>query len=185
MHRLGQVIFKKLKKILIVAVLIINYFSAKAQEHNIVYIFLSETCPICKNATTELKKLNNEFSKLGYHFTGVFPNENASTIATIKTFAKKYKLDFPLIIDSNQTYTKRFSASITPEVIVWSEMKQKIIYRGKIDNSFESIGKRRTITTEFYLRNALESIQNNNIEAITFTEPVGCFIQTKNQKNEN
>jgi len=185
MLSLGLVIFKKLKKILIVAALIINYFSAKAQENNLVYIFLSETCPICKNATAELKKLNNEYGKMGYHFIGVFPNENVSTITTIKTFAKKYKLDFPVIIDSNQIYTQRFSASITPEVIVWSELKQKVVYRGKIDNSFESIGKRRTITTEFYLRNALESIQNNNLEAITFTKPVGCFIQTKNQKHEN
>jgi len=167
------------------AALIINHFGAKAQDKNIVYIFLTETCPICKSATVELKKLNTEYSKQGYEFVGLFPNENLTTEATRKAFSKKYKIDFNLIADTNQQLTKQFNATITPEVIVWNKTKQKIVYRGKIDNSFESVGKRRTITTEHYLRNAIESIQKNNSESITFTEPVGCFIQTKNQKHEN
>jgi peroxiredoxin len=175
----------KLKTVFLITALIINHFAAKAQDKNTVYIFLSETCPICKSATLELNKLNNEYSQLGYEFVGIFPNENVSNETTRNSFSKKYKLQFPLIADTNQQYKQRFNAKITPEVIVWNETKQKVIYRGKIDNSFESIGKRRTITTAFYLRNALESIQKNDSESITFTEPVGCFIQTKNKEHEN
>lgn len=174
-----------MKTVILFFSLTISTFGAVAQKENSVYIFLSETCPICKNATTELKKLNKEYSKLGYKFIGLFPNENVSTQETRRIFARKFNIDFTLIADTNQHFTQKFSVKITPEVIVWNEAKQKILYRGKIDNSFESVGKRRTITTEFYLKNALESIQNNNIESITFTEPVGCFIQTKNQKHEN
>lgn len=177
--------FLTLKTVIFITALIFNHFVAIAQDKTNVYIFLSETCPICKNATLELNKLHNQYVKYGYSFIGLFPNESISTVETRASFAKKYRLDFPLVRDTNQHYTKKFSATITPEVIVWSEPKQKMFYRGKIDNSFESVGKRRTVTTEFYLRNALESILKNTSESITFTQPVGCFIQTKNEKHEH
>jgi len=177
--------FLTLKTVIFMAALIFNHFVAKAQDKSTVYIFLSETCPICKNATLELNKLHTEYAKLGYNFIGIFPNENISTQETRASFGKKFHLNFPLISDTNQHFTQQFSATITPEVIVWSEPKQKILYRGKIDNSFESVGKRRTVTTEFYLRNALESLLKNTSESITFTQPVGCFIQTIKEKHEH
>jgi peroxiredoxin len=174
----------KLKKVFFIVIFLTGNLLLKAQDKKLVYVFLSETCPICKSATIELNNLNLEFSKQGFEFIGVFPNENVSTEASRKTFSKKYKIDFKLISDTNQKITKQFNATITPEVIVWNESKQKILYRGKIDNSFESVGKRRTVTTAFYLRSALESIQKDISESITFTEPVGCFIQTKYVKHD-
>jgi hypothetical protein len=51
-----------------------------------------------------------------------------------------------------------------------------VIYSGKIDNWFEDIGKRRTIITEFYLQDALNSVIRHREPAIKETKPVGCFI---------
>ena len=119
--------FLTLKTVIFMAALILHHFVAKAQDKTNVYIFLSETCPICKNATLELNKLHNQYVKYGYSFIGLFPNESISTAETRASFAKKYRLDFPLISDTNQHFTQQFFATITPEVIVWNEPKQKIL----------------------------------------------------------
>ena len=142
-----------------------------------VYIFLSETCPICQSATLGLRSLYKEYHGRGIEFVGVFPNVGVSNAASIEKFAKKYQLDFSLKPDENQELTWRFAATVTPQVFV--EKGTEVVYRGKIDNGFERIGKRRQVITEQYLKNALDEVLQNRPVTIPETEPVGCFIVKK------
>lgn len=138
-----------------------------------VYIFLSETCPICQITTLEIRRIGNEFPKV--QFIGMFPGKD-SDLHSRKKFAKKYHLNFPLQGDSLRQLTQLFKATITPEVVVVGVDKE-ILYRGKIDNSFLAPGKKRAVTTEKYLYNALKAIHLGQIPNPASTEPVGCFIE--------
>ena len=142
-----------------------------------VIVFLSETCPICKSTTPELRKLHYEFTSKGVEFIGVFPSQTATNTGTRKAFAEKYNLPFSLTDDPLQALTNQLSAQITPEVFVLNKKNNLLIYRGLIDNSYIRVGKRRSITTEFYLRNALEQFFAGHVEQIKSTEAVGCIIQ--------
>ena len=164
------------KKLFFVLVSLIFGSSAFSQKLT-VYFFLSETCPICQSVSFEIKKLTQLYVSDNIRFIGIFPDKFNSTEATRKAFAKKYGLTFELEHDSAYQLTFRFNATITPEVVVWNEENQNILYRGKVDNSFASIGKRRTVVTEYYLRSALSNWKEGNLELIKNTEPVGCFIQ--------
>jgi peroxiredoxin len=144
-----------------------------------VYIFLSETCPICQSVTTELKKLHQQFHPMQVEFIGFFPDGILSDSKTREAFGKKYGLSFPLQLDSGQLFTRKFHAEITPEVVVVNNENETILYRGKVDNSFASLGKRRTVVTEHYLRNALESWMKGKKILLSETQPVGCIIQKK------
>ena len=144
-----------------------------------VYIFLSETCPICQSVTIELKKLHQQFSPLQVEFIGLFPDGILSDAQTRVEFGKKYGLSFPLRSDSGQVLTRKFHAEITPEVVVVDNVTETILYRGKVDNSFASLGKRRTVVTEHYLRTALESWMAGKKILLSETQPVGCIIQKK------
>ena len=144
-----------------------------------VYIFLSETCPICQSVTIELKKLHQQFSPLQVEFIGLFPDGILSDAQTRVAFGKKYGLSFPLRSDSGQVLTRKFHAEITPEVVVVDNVTETILYRGKVDNSFASLGKRRTVVTEHYLRTALESWMAGKKILLSETQPVGCIIQKK------
>ncbi len=108
---------------------------------------------------------------------GVFPSQTATNTSIRKAFAEKYKLPFLLTDDPLQTLTNQLSAQITPEVFVINKKNNQLIYRGLIDNSYIRVGKRRSITTEFHLRNALEQFFAGNLEQIKSTEAVGCIIQ--------
>lgn len=151
--------------------------ACNAQTDSLVaYVFLSESCPICQNQTISLKKLHEEYKTRGVSIIGVFPKEQLSDAETINKFAKKYKIPFELIKDENQTLTKKLKATITPEVFLIRKKTQQVLYSGKVDNGFERVGKRRQVITEAYLRDALESVFNNEKIKVASTQPVGCFI---------
>ena len=167
-----------MKRIFLILILSSIALKASAQTDSLmVYIFLSETCPICKSTTPELQSLYSDYSSKGISFTGVFPNKSVSSIETRAAFASKYKLKFPLIGDPEHALTNQLNAQITPEVFVVRIKNNELIYRGLIDNSYIRVGKRRSITTAFYLRNALEQYLSGNVSTIQSTNAVGCIIQ--------
>jgi len=164
---------------------LISFWGNNVLSKNLtVYIFLSETCPICQSISPEIKKLNMLHASDSIRFIGVFPDKSQSNEVSRKAFAKKYGLTFELLGDSGRQLTSRFKASITPEVVVIDNENQSIVYRGKVDNSFVSVGKRRTVVTEYYLRTALLHWIEGRQDLIINTEPVGCFIQKQKMQYE-
>lgn len=142
----------------------------------VVYIFLSETCPICQSVSAELRELHEQFKNQAVGFLGIFPSV-LSTESSRKQFAVKYRLNFPFIADTQLALTTRFGAEVTPEVVVVRVESKEILYRGLIDNSFASVGRRRRVVTEHYLKDVLTSIQLKKTVVLNSTKPVGCIIQ--------
>lgn len=168
---------KRLRKgLLLGCLLLLVSFARASGPVATVYVFLSETCPICQAATLSLNSLYKEYRDKGIEFVGVFPNGTVSTPVSVEKFAKKYRLDFPLQLDENRSRTIYFGATVTPQVFVTEGTDGAVVYQGKIDNGFERVGKRRQITTEFYLKNALDELLAHRPVTLKMTEPVGCFI---------
>ena len=71
---------------------------------------------------------------------------------------------------------EKFEATVTPEVVVYNESKGQLIYRGRIDDAYARVGKRKRITTTSELKNVLESIRNNQPIMVSNTRAIGCFI---------
>lgn len=163
-------------KFISILFLLFALVTARAADSVSVYIFLSESCPICKSQTLTLRQLHQQYSTKGISFTGLFPNQEYSTNESIRQFGKKYQLKFELKKDEGQKMVKQFSATTNPQIFVVQNATQKILYQGKLDNGFENIGKKREVITEHYLRDALESILQKKEVAIKQTQPVGCFI---------
>jgi peroxiredoxin len=139
-----------------------------------VYVFMSETCPICQYHILDLKKFQEQYEKQGFKFVLVFPNALSSK-KTIKKFMKEYEFEMDYILDSKQQMVRRYRAEVTPEVYIEGKSSEKI-YNGRIDNTFERIGVRRTVTTSFDLRDILEQLNRGDEKGILHTEPVGCLI---------
>lgn len=150
--------------------------AVEATDSITVYIFLLETCPICQSITIEMKNVYAKYHTKGITFVGVFSSPDLSDKNTIEKFRKKYNLPFELKSDENRMLMKQFSATVTPQVFVVRHADSTVLYKGRIDNSFEALGKRRQVITEHYLDKTLENILNNQPINPTETQPVGCFI---------
>ncbi|QNP52657.1 redoxin domain-containing protein [Hymenobacter qilianensis] len=140
-----------------------------------VYIFLAETCPISQQATLALRNLYTTYASRGVQFVGLFPDQQTAA-ADIAAFGRTFKVPFPLKLDSKKHLARRFQASITPEVVVAAADGRTVLYQGRIDNSYERLGQRRTVVTQHELRDALAAITTGKPVAKARTEAVGCFI---------
>lgn len=172
-------------RLCVFAFLILSYssLSAKNTTDSIsVYIFLHEECVISQYYTLPLKELHTQYANDNLQFVGVFPSFSSKK-ENIEAFKEKYKIPFLLKTDYFKTKTKLLDATVTPEVVVYNEHKKSILYRGRIDNTYFRVGKKRTVTTTSDLADALEAIANHQPIKIDKTQPIGCFINRKELSN--
>ena len=141
-----------------------------------IYIFLLEDCVISQYYTLQLRELHKKYASEEIEFIGVFPNR-FSEPKTIEQFKKDYDLPFELKYDYYLELAIKMGATVAPEVIVYDEEKEKIIYKGRIDNTYFRVGKRRQVTTTAELADVLEALQNNTPPSTESTVAIGCYIK--------
>ena len=148
----------------------------KIQNQIEVFIFIHESCRISQFYTLTLKELHQEYADENIRFTGVFPSPSTKERA-MQEFKEKYDLPFSLYFDEGQKITNKMGASLTPEVVVYDKEQEKILYRGRIDNSYYRVGKRRNVTTSFELLTVLKKLKEGKPVDIENQPAIGCFIQ--------
>ncbi|MGL4630738.1 MAG: redoxin family protein [Leadbetterella sp.] len=166
-----------MKRLLMIPLFIFSFSRMYAASDSLtVYIFLSEECPVCQLQTLPLRELHSQFKDQGVGFLSVFSNPSSND-SKIFAFCDKYNLKFPTVFDSTQQVAKRLEARITPEVVVVDHSKnESIVYRGAVDNSYASLGKRRRVINQHYLNDALSAILKGSKNYVENTEPIGCYI---------
>jgi hypothetical protein len=70
---------------------------------------------------------------------------------------------------------QKHTAKVTPEAHVYLPDGSRI-YRGRIDNTYATYGKRRPEATSHELRDALQAAVAGRRPATAVTEAVGCQI---------
>ena len=125
--------------------------------------------------TLPLRELHEEYANENIHFIGLFPNFSSKP-NLIETFKKKYQIPFELKTDYYHKKKEKFEATVTPEVVVYNESNGQVIYKGRIDDAYARVGKRKRFTTTSELKDVLESIRNHQPIMIANTQAIGCFI---------
>lgn len=144
----------------------------------IVYVFMLENCVITQNYTLALRQMHETYASEQIQFKGLFPN-TFSTPQKITEFKKKYEISFLLTMDFDKEWTLKLGASVTPTAVVWNKTRDEVLYRGRIDDSYYRIGKRRTVTTTSELADALAAIVSGEEIRVKETKAIGCFINFK------
>ena len=138
-----------------------------------VYLFLLHDCVICESYAPSLEALYSAFGDR-FSFLGVFPNF-ISKKKDIESFASKYRLTIPMKTDYFKTLTNKFGVEVTPTAVIFDHRNNEILYKGRIDDEFISIGKRKSVITNYDLKDALEALVLSK-EYQKNTQAVGCLI---------
>ena len=128
--------------------------------------------------TAEINRLYEAFHGDTFQFKAYFPNFSSKP-QKIEAFRKKFNLQLDCKTDYFKTKAKKFGATVVPEVVVFDEENDRILYRGRIDNSYEKIGTRRRIITRRDLFEVLTAIRLPAIIEKPEVPAVGCFINFK------
>ena len=141
-----------------------------------VYVFLHDECMISQYYTPLLTKYYEKYHSQKVGFIGYFPNFSSKP-QQIEDFANNYHLTFPLKADYYKDWTKKFGITVTPEVAVWDHREDRLIYRGRIDDSYVRVGKRKTHPQTEDLNNIIEAwLKGQTPRDTVLTQAIGCFI---------
>lgn len=139
-----------------------------------IYFFLLDDCPICIKYTPEINSIYDEYGdEIG--FVGYFPNFSSKP-EKINAYREAYGIEFQLKTDYYKLQAKKWNAKVTPEVVLYNHTTKTILYRGRIDNSFVRLGKRRNVVTERDLREAIAATLEGREIKQSYVKPVGCYI---------
>ncbi len=137
-------------------------------------IFILPDCPICNSYIPEFNRLHEQFASRGVPIILVHADP-ATTSDQARDHAREYNIACPVVIDPDRTWLNRFEPATAPEAVVFSP-KSPLLYRGRIDDQYAGLGKRRMVVTSHDLRDALEAILAGKPVREPRTEAVGCPI---------
>ena len=155
--------------------------SQNDQRHVRVFVFLSTTCPIANSYIPELNQLYHQRSP-NVEIYGVVSERNTTRESAKKHF-EEFDASFPVLFDGNRLLEDRFDPTHVPEAFVLSP-DGTLIYRGAINNAYESIGRRRVNVEHHYLTDAITAALANQSPTVKSTKPVGCVIAKNDRKNQ-
>ena len=139
-----------------------------------VLFFILPDCPISNAYAPEMKRIAAEYAKKEIASFMVYVEPDL-TEADAKKHASDYGYDCPVIRDISLQLVKLTEVTIAPEVAVMGPDGQ-LLYRGRIDNLYAGLGKRRQKATEFDLREALDAILAGKPIPQARTKAIGCYI---------
>lgn len=151
----------------------------QAERHGLALVFLSTECPIANGYLPELNRLFAEQQMLNPRigFFGVISDRTVSRAAAVK-HSQEYKIAFPILFDNSGELAEALQPSHTPEAFVL-DRAGKIAYRGRIDDAYAALGKRRAQVNHHDLRDAMAAVAENLPVSDARTEPVGCRLEQR------
>src|SRR5688572_12730184 len=148
------------------------------KEHSgakaLVFIFVSNECPIANRYAPEIQRLHRQYSVKQVKFFLVHADP-AETQAAIDKHARDFGYACEVLRDDDQALVRKAGVTVTPEAAVFLPNGQRV-YRGRIDNRHEDFGVARPKETERDLQAALDAILAGKAVPKSETRAIGCYI---------
>ena len=143
-----------------------------------VLIFINTDCPIANSYHPALSQIFDEYCGVNRQgdFAMILIHANpALTVAEAEKHRQDFDIESPIALDPDHRIAKTVKAYVTPEAVVIDGLG-RVLYRGRIDDRFAAIGKKRVVPQREDLRLALKSIAVDQPVDIAITQAVGCRI---------
>ena len=143
------------------------------EDSLVVIAFLGTECPLAKLYGLRLAQLASEYELRGVAFLGVNSNTQDSN-TELAAYARRHKINFPLLKDLGNRLADELGARRTPEVFVLDQ-ERVVRYWGRIDDQY-GVGYIRQNPTRHDLRSALDELLAGKSVSQPVAESVGCLI---------
>lgn len=144
-----------------------------ADKEASVLIFYWQDCPISNGYAPELNRIAAAHTNVAFYIVQVDPGLSR---AMATEHARQFDLHQPVLLDPQHRLVVAAGAKVTPEAVVFGRSGQ-VLYRGRIDDQYAALGKKRAAVRQHDLSDALDAIAAGNPVKPTETEAIGCSIQ--------
>ncbi|MEX0678597.1 MAG: redoxin family protein [Pirellulales bacterium] len=142
----------------------------------VVIVFMMTECPISREYVPELNRLAASVAEKPVEFLGVIAEPGLSR-AKAAEFQKEFKIEFPVLFDGSGELAAALGPTHAPEAFVL-DTDANVVYRGRIDDRYGELGKKRPAPTTHELADAIAAVLDGKSVAIARTQPVGCPVET-------
>ena len=145
-----------------------------AEAKAIVLFFVWADCPASNGYAPEMIRLAKAYGGKGVLFYGVHSDPELTPEQAAK-HAREHELPFPMLLDPTQQLAHDTGVKRAPAAVVLSPAG-KVLYVGRIDDRYASLGKKRAEPTQRDTQNALDAILAGKTPAVAETEVIGCLL---------
>jgi hypothetical protein len=139
-----------------------------------VLFFISADCPASNGYAPELARLAKAYSEKGVLFYAVHSDPDL-TAKEASTHAKEHGLTFPILLDPDQSLARQAGATRVPTAVVLAP-DGKVLYCGRIDDRYVSLGKKRAEPTRKDTQIALDEVSAGKTPTVAQTDTIGCLL---------
>jgi thiol-disulfide isomerase/thioredoxin len=153
----------------------VRRFPLKPEGKASVLFFITSDCPIANSYAPEIQRICSEYGPKQVSCSLVYVDPTL-TLADVKKHVQDFGYSsLPAILDSSQRLVKAAGAAVTPEAAIIGPSGE-VLYRGRIDNVYAALGKRRREATEHDLRKALDEVLSGKPVSTNQAQAIGCYI---------
>src|SRR5262245_43505428 len=152
---------------------LVDPFFAAESSKAIVFLFASVDCPISNRYAPVVQRLYQTFSPQGVTFWLIYPNP-AETPAAIRQHVKAFNYPVHALRDPKHELVKLTNVQVTPEVALF-DRSHSLVYHGRIDDRYVSLGVERPSPTRQDLADALTATLSGAQVKHAATPAVGCL----------
>ncbi len=150
-----------------------HHLDANEFRSGTAFVFLSTECPISRQYVPELNRLEKVAAAAGkIAFYGILSDSTVTRRQAVK-FVDEFKIGFPVLFDASAELAGLFQPDHVPEAFL-IDAAGAIVYRGRIDDLYADIDKRRVEPTRKDLLDAMQALAEKRPIDHPRTEAVGC-----------
>lgn len=139
-----------------------------------VVVFMGLECPIANGYAPEFEAITRAYAPRGVRTFLVYVDRDA-TAEKVNAHVREYSLSATAALDGHHVLAEALGAEVTPECFVLTP--SGVAYRGRIDDQYVALGKKRSVVTSHDLREALNQLLASGAPAVTSTTAIGCRIE--------
>jgi len=139
-----------------------------------VLLFIGTECPYSNRSAPEIQRIMTRFEPRGVRFWLIYPNA-IETSAIIRAHLREFGYRDIALRDPDHALVKIAHPEVTPEAAVF-DRTGRLVYHGRIDDRFVSLGKERPAPTKRDLEDALTATLAGKPVATPATQAFGCYI---------
>ncbi|MFG0257727.1 MAG: redoxin domain-containing protein [Phycisphaerales bacterium JB043] len=140
-----------------------------------VIVLLDTGCPIATRYAPELNTLHERAIEADIVFYGVISDPMA-TPSEARAFRDDRELSYPVLFDATGDLALALEPTTVPQAFVIG-VHGEVLYSGRIDNRFASVGRMRQKVTSHDLLEAIDAVASGKPVENARTEPTGCVFE--------
>jgi len=146
----------------------------KTDAKAVVLITQMNGCPIVRNILPALNKLKADYAGKGVEFL-MLNSSRQDSRADVLDEAKEWSINFPILLDTDQTVGKKFGVERTAEVIVMNPKTWQIIYHGPIDDRV-TYERQKAKADHTWAADAIDATLAGKTVPVVQRQTQGCLI---------